>query len=65
MKLIGYCIRVYGSGLWVEGWRAGRNYMKREISQKKSGNEVHYTNSSMLLVKNMLCSELHFQEDLI
>jgi len=30
--------------------------------QKKSGNEVYYTNSLVLLVKNMQCSELRCQK---
>ena len=33
--------------------------MKRILDQKRSGNEVYFTNSSILLVKNMLCSNLH------
>ena len=36
--------------------------MKRELYQNLSGNEVYYTNSSILLVKNMLCSKLHCQK---
>ena len=36
----------------------GRAYMKRE-SDKISGNDVYYTTSSILQVKNMLCSEFH------
>ena len=34
---------------------------KRAFRLKLSGNEVYYTNSSILPVKNMLCSKLHFQ----
>ena len=38
---------------------------KKRIKSELSGNEVHYTISSMLLVKNMLCSKLHCQKVLI
>jgi hypothetical protein len=37
--------------------------MKRELNWNLSGNEVHYTNSSILLVKNMLCSKFYCQKD--
>ena len=33
--------------------------MQRELDKKLSGIEVYNTNSSILLVKNMLCSKLH------
>jgi len=36
--------------------------MKRELNLNLSGNEVYYTNSLILLVKNMLCSKLHYQK---
>ena len=35
---------------------------EKEIKSKLSGNEGYYTNSSILLVKNMLCSKLHCQK---
>ena len=38
--------------------------MKREFHSNLSGNEVCYTNSSILLAENMLCSKLHCQKDL-
>ena len=37
-------------------------YMKREVNQNVSGDEVYYTNSLISLVKNMLCSRLHCQK---
>ena len=37
--------------------------MKRELNQNL-GDEVDYTNSLILLVKNMLCSKLHDQKGL-
>ena len=36
--------------------------MKRESNQHLSGNAVYYTNSFILLVKNMLCGQLHYQK---
>ena len=36
--------------------------MERELNRNLSDNEVYYTNSSILLVKNMLCSKLHCQK---
>ena len=36
--------------------------MKRESNSNLSGNELYYTNCSILLVKNMLCRELHCQK---
>ena len=36
-------------------------YIKRELNSSLSGNAFHYTNSWILLVKNLLCSELHCQ----
>ena len=35
----------------------------KRINSNLSGNEVYYTNSSILLVKNMLCSTLHCRTD--
>jgi hypothetical protein len=32
-----------------------KSYVKRELNQKLSGNEVHYTNCFILPVNNMLC----------
>ena len=44
--------------------RAGyRFYMKRELNQKNSGDEVCCTNSVTLLVKNILCCKFHCQRD--
>ena len=34
---------------------------EKGIKLKRSGNDVYYTNSLILLVKNMLCSKLHRQ----
>ena len=39
-----------------------QSYMKRKLNQNLSGNEVDHTNSSILLVKNMLCRTLHCQK---
>ena len=52
MKSVG--CRVHGVGFRVAG--VGRNefYMKRKLNQNLSGIEVYYTNSAILLVKNML-----------
>ena len=36
--------------------------MKREFTQNLSRDEVCYTNSLILLVKNMLCGKLHYQQ---
>ena len=36
--------------------------MKRKSNKNLPGNEVYYTNSLVLLVKNMLCSKLHYQK---
>ena len=36
--------------------------MKRDLNLNLSANEVYYTNSLILLVKNMLCSKLHCQK---
>ena len=36
--------------------------MRREFDSNLSGNEVYCTNSSTLLVKNMLCSQLHYHK---
>ena len=41
-----------------------RSYMKRELNQNLSVNEVYHTNSLKVSVRNMLCSELHCQQDL-
>ena len=37
-------------------------YMKRELNQNVSGNEVQYTNSSIFTLTNMPCSKLHCQK---
>ena len=37
-------------------------YMNRELNSNLSGNKVYYTNSSILLEKNMLCNKLHDQK---
>jgi len=37
--------------------------MKGETPLNLSGNDVHYTNSSILLVTNMLCGKLQCQKD--
>ena len=43
-----------------ERWGATRGLLHEiEISIKLSGNEVYYTISSTLLVKDKLCSKLH------
>ena len=39
-----------------------QSYIKRELNQNLSGDEVYYANSLILLVINMLCSKLHYQE---
>jgi hypothetical protein len=39
--------------------------MKMELDQNFSGNEVYNTNSSILFVKNMMCSKLHCQKGLL
>ena len=36
--------------------------MKRDLNSNLSGNQVYYTNSLLLLVKNMLCSKLYRQK---
>jgi hypothetical protein len=38
---------------------------EKAFKLKLSGNEAYYTNSLILLVKNMLCSKLHYQIFLI
>ena len=42
--------------------RLSSSHIKRELDCNLSGNEFEYTNDSILLVKNMLCSKLHCQE---
>ena len=37
----------------------GEYYMKRELNQNLSSNEVHFTNYLISLVENMLCSKIH------
>jgi len=37
-------------------------YLKRGLKENLSGNEVYYTNSSISLVNNMLCSKLPCQK---
>ena len=37
---------------------------EKAFRSKLSGNEVYHTNSSILLVKNMLCSRLRYQKGL-
>ena len=44
------------------GYTGGRIFNGKSIRLKKSGNEAEYTNSSILLVKNMLCSKNHCQQ---
>jgi len=39
--------------------------MKRKLNQKLSSNEVYYTNSSITLVKYMLCSKTYCQKGCI
>ena len=39
-----------------------QSYMKREVCQNLSGDEVDFTNTLILLVRNMLCSKLHCQK---
>ena len=39
--------------------------MRRKLNLNLSGDEVYYTNSLILLVKNMLCSKLDCQKALI
>jgi hypothetical protein len=41
--------------------RASQRLYQKELNRNPSGNEIHYTNSLMLLVNNMLCSKLHCQ----
>jgi hypothetical protein len=36
--------------------------MKRELHKNLSGNEVYYTNSIILLVKNVRCSKIHYKK---
>ena len=36
-----------------------QSYMKRELNQNLSGNEVYHTNSLILPVNNMLCGTFH------
>jgi hypothetical protein len=36
--------------------RLTESYMKRESNSNLTGNEAYYTESTMLLVKNMLCT---------
>jgi len=41
----------------------GKKYdMKGGLNQNISGSAVYHTNSLILLVRNMLCSKLHFQQ---
>ena len=40
-------------------WPADEILSERSLNLKLSGNEVDYTNSLMLIVKNKLCSKLH------
>ena len=60
-------VRVSGSCFRVScfGFRGQGSYMKTELNQSLSNNEVYYTNSLMSLVKHMLCSKLHCQKVLI
>ena len=37
-------------------------YTTRELNEKRSVNEVFYTNCLIVLVKNMRCSQLHCQK---
>jgi hypothetical protein len=45
----------------LSGFLAGF-HAKRELNSNLSGNEVYYTKSLILLVKNMLCSNFYYQE---
>ena len=40
-------------------------YMKRELDSKVSGNEVHYTGYSLLVILKNSCSKLHYHKVLI
>ena len=51
--------QAYFTIFWVP-----QNYVKRVSTENPFGNEVYYTNSLILLSKNMLCSKLHRQKDL-
>ena len=59
------------SSLQVHGgcaWRAavGRGVLfEKGVNLKLSGNEVYYTNTLLLVVKNMLRSKLHYQKVLM
>ena len=48
------------SGFGIRDSEFGILY-ERSILLKISGNEVYYTNYLIFLVKNMLCSKLHYQ----
>jgi hypothetical protein len=49
---------------WPPCWRdGGPNLCENRIELNLSGGEVCYTNSLILLVKNILCSNLHCQKD--
>ena len=57
-------------GVWVENEGHARALLPgiggvlygKGVKSKPSGNEVHYTSSSILLVKNMPCSKLRCQK---
>ena len=42
--------------------RQGIDLYEERINLKKLYDEVYYTNTLILLVKNMLCSKLHYQK---
>ena len=44
----------------MPGEGRGDFYIKRKLNANLSGNEVYYTKSLMLLVKNMLRCSLHY-----
>ena len=41
-----------------------RGLIEKGVNLKLSGTEVYYTNTLLLVVKNMLRSKLHYQKDL-
>ena len=43
-------------------WEGEGFYMKRQLDSNLPDNEGYYTNGLILLVKNMLCSKLHYQK---
>ena len=49
---------------WTSQASSGGLLCENKNKTKLHGNEVDYTNSLLLPVKNMLCSKLHFQKGL-